>query len=136
MDLLVKTLGASPSDRVLEHILEVLPEIEPSASAAVPVVEELAAKQDDHFLRYEAAQALLKLRSPAGFGVLASLLAAEPPLFVQQNAGKLVDAMTGLSFAIGVGTAEERARARIRFQDWYVQNGARVRWRQDRKRFE
>jgi HEAT repeat protein len=136
VDLLVKAVRESRSERVLEHITQVLPEFGPAASAAVPALEELGTRADDPFLRYEAAQALFRLHSPEGFAVILALLKEDPPIVVEQKAAQLLAEMTGKEFGLGAGNATERERARERFAQWLAENSAHLRWRQDRQRFE
>jgi zinc/manganese transport system permease protein len=136
VDLLAKALREPRSDRVLEHIVEVLPDFGPAATRAVPAVKDVAERHEDPFIRFEAARALLRLRSPEGFAAIAAFLNEECPVILEQEAGKLLEEMTGVQFGLGRGSAEERTRSRKRFREWVEQNGTRVRWRQDRQRFE
>lgn len=136
VDLLVKALREPRSDRVLEHLIGVLPDFGPAAVAAIPALMEVGGKHEDPFLRLEAAQALLRLRSPEGFAIIVALLEEEPPVVLEQRAGNLVGEMTGLEFDLGKGSTEERAEAGKRFREWFEKKGGRVRWRQDRQRFE
>jgi zinc/manganese transport system permease protein len=136
VELLVTAMRQPRSERVLEHILLVLPEFGPAAAAAIPAVKDLASQSEDPFLRYEAAQALFRLRSPEGFEVLLALLEDDPPVLVEQKAGSLLEEMTGVQFGLGVESSQERARVLQRFKEWFDQNGRRVRWRPDRGRFE
>jgi zinc/manganese transport system permease protein len=128
--LLAAALLEPRGDRVHEHILEVLPELGPSAAGAIPSLQALAARAEDPFLRLEAAKALLQLRSPTGFGAIAALLDDEAPALVTTQAAKLLRDMTGRDFALG----EEAGRARYRA--WVAESQARLRWRPDRQRFE
>ena len=79
-ETLVRALERSTSDRVSEHIVEVLPALGPPARAAVPALVAFAERTEDPFLRLEGAAAILELGDPAGLAVLATLLAADPPL--------------------------------------------------------
>jgi zinc/manganese transport system permease protein len=134
---LARTLERTPSDRVAEHVIQVLPELGEPARAAVPALEEAARRRDDPFLRLEAAAAILRLKDPAGFAVVITLLTDEPPLLVEQKAGQILREMTGDDFAVGRSPdPEERPRARPRLQAWMADKGGRPRWRQDLRRFE
>lgn len=133
---LVAALQWTPSDRVAEHIVQVLPEFADAAVTAGPVLEELAERSTDPFLRLEAAAALLRLKNSAGFRVLATLLDDEPPLLVEQRAGHLLEEMTGKDFGVGKGEAGERATAKMRFREWVIERGERLQWRENLRRFE
>jgi HEAT repeat protein len=128
--LLAAALDDARGDRVHEHILEVLPGFGEAGEAAIPALLALAARSDDPYVRLAAARALLGLRSPAGFRVVATALDDEAPAMVTEQAAKLLRGATGLDFDL----AGEAGRARYRA--WVAENEARVRWRPDRARFE
>ncbi|HXT99520.1 MAG TPA: iron chelate uptake ABC transporter family permease subunit [Polyangia bacterium] len=134
---LVRTLEHTTSDRVTEHVLQVLPGFGDAALGAVPVLQQAAQRRDDPFLRLEAAAAILRLRDPSGFAAVITVLSDDPPLLVDQKAGQLLKEMTGNDFGVGqTDDAPERARARERLQSWLAEKGGRPRWRQDLRRFE
>jgi zinc/manganese transport system permease protein len=137
VELLVNALRQPGSDRVIEHIVQILPEFGEAGKSAVPALEDLARSKTDPFLRFEVARGLLRLHSPSGFAVLGTLLRDEPPLLLQQQVVQLVKEMTGGEFGLAkAGSAEERARATARLVEWLEQKGDRLRWRRDRQRFE
>ncbi len=134
---LVKALVRSPSGRVAEHMLQVLPEFGDAARPSLPTVAAVARRMDDPFLRLQAAETLLRLKDPGGFDLIASLLEDEAPLLLEQKAGQLLRQMAGKDFGIGKGTnPTESAAARERLRQWLTENRSRLRWRQDLQRFE
>lgn len=134
---LVKALEATGSDRLAEHIILALSEMGEPAAAALPALEQAARRGDDPFLRLEAARALLRLGSPAGFGQLAALLDDEAPALLEQKVGALLKETAGQDFGIGKAVDEAgRAEAKARFEKWLAAKGQRLRWRQDLRRFE
>lgn len=136
VEQLVKVLRDSRSDRVREHVLEVLPELGPAASGAVPALEQLSGQLEDPFLRFAVAEALFRLRSPAGFGVLRRLLEEEPPALLADRAEKLLETITGVRFGVAETGEEARAQALQKLDRWLSQRGPRLRWRPERQRFE
>ncbi len=134
---LVRALQRTTSNRVAEHIVQVLPEFGDAAVTVVPVLQNLALRKGDPFLTLDASTALLRLKDPSGFSVLASLLQDEPPLLLEKKLGQVLSEMTGEDFGIGKGPdTGERLRAKERFQKWLTDNKERLRWRQDLRRFE
>ncbi len=134
---LLEALERSTSDRLAEHIVQVLPEFGDAAVASGPALDRLVARSDDPFLDLEVASARLRLRDPAGFSVIAQVLADEPPLLVEQKAGELLLQMAGDDFGVGKSEEEEnRAAALERFQAWLSSRGKTVRWRPDLRRFD
>lgn len=135
--LLTQALAAAPSDRVAEHIIQILPSFGDAAAAAAGAVEAFAGKSDDPFIRLEAAETLLRLKTASGFQIIGKVLEDEPPLLVEQKAGALLGEMTGDDF--GIGKSEEdgaREAARQRFAAWLAQKGQSARWREDLHRFD
>ena len=135
--LLASALAAAPSDRVAEHIIQVLPSFGAAAGEAAASVEAFAGKSDDPFIQLEAAEALLRLRKRSGFDLIGKVLGDEPPLLVEQKAGALLAEMAADDF--GVGKSEEddaRAAARERFAAWLAGKGRTARWREDLHRFD
>jgi zinc/manganese transport system permease protein len=134
---LVDALSRSASDRLSEHIVQVLPKFGAEAQAAVPALDDLARREADPFLRLEAVAAILHLKDPRGFTALAELLEDEPPLFVEQQAGELLQEAAGDDFGIGRSTAPaERAQAAARLRRWLAAEGERLRFRPELRRFE
>jgi zinc/manganese transport system permease protein len=128
VEVLVEALRASPSERVIEHILEVLPELH-GASAAVPAVEEVGKREElDSYVRFEVAEALLRLESASGFDVAARLLDEEPPLLLLQKLDDALKKFTGNDFGL---TKDATA-----FHEWMTKTRPGVRWRPERQRFE
>ncbi|HEU5056357.1 MAG TPA: iron chelate uptake ABC transporter family permease subunit [Kofleriaceae bacterium] len=135
--LLVTVLAGSPSDRVAEHIIQVLPSFGQAAASAAGTVEAFAARSDDPFIQLEAAEAVLRLRKASGFDIIARVLADEPPLLVEQKAGALLRQMAADDFGVGESEEEEaRAAARERFAAWLAEKGRSARWREDLQRFD
>lgn len=132
---LAQALDRAPSDRVAEHIVQVLPAFGAAGAGAAGSVERFAARSDDPFIRLEAAEALLRLKNPTGFAIIARVLADEPPLMVEQRAGQVLREMTASDF--GIGTSEDdaaRSAARGRFEAW-LHGKTGLRWRDDLRRF-
>jgi zinc/manganese transport system permease protein len=135
--LLAAALARATSDRVIEHVLGALPEFGTTAEAAIPPVLDAAKRLGDPFLRFEAAESLLRLHSPAGFAVLRDLLAQNPPLLLEQKIGQTLLQMAGQDFGLGkAGSAAERAQSRANLADWLAHKDQHLRWRPDRQRFE
>jgi zinc/manganese transport system permease protein len=134
---LAGALERTASDRVAEHIFQVLPDFGAASSAtAVPAIERFAAQNDDPFLGLEAAEALLRLGVPTGFSIIGKALEDEPPLLVEQKAGQLLREMAANDFGIGRSEDDEaREEARQGYARWLVEKGKSVRWRPDLKRF-
>jgi zinc/manganese transport system permease protein len=133
---LVEALRGTTSDRVAEHIIQVLPELD-GAATSVPALEQVAQGNGDPFLRLEAAAALLMLKEKKGFDVLLALLEDDPPLLLEKRVGELLKQTTGQGFGVGESDAsEERAQARERFRAWLTEKGRGLRWRPDLHRFE
>ncbi|HYU16450.1 MAG TPA: iron chelate uptake ABC transporter family permease subunit, partial [Candidatus Acidoferrum sp.] len=102
---LTDALGRAPSDRVAEHIIQVLPKFGDAAAGAVGAVGSFAARTDDPFLQLEAAETLLRLKKPDGFTVIGKVLGDESPLLVEKKAGDLLREMAGTDF--GIGTSDD-----------------------------
>jgi len=135
--LLAKALDDAPSDRVAEHIIQILPAFGHPAAAAAASVKAFAGKSDDPFIQLEAAETLLRLKDPAGFEIIGKVLADEPPLLVEQKAGALLGEMAADDFGIGKSEEDEaRAAARERFASWLATKGQKARWREDLHRFD
>jgi zinc/manganese transport system permease protein len=137
VELLAGALEASPSDRVAEHIVQSLPAFGAAAAGAAPAIERFAAANDDPFIRLAAAESLLRLRRRSGFAIIGQVLSDEPPLLVEQKAAALLEEMVADDFGIA-GSEDDDAReaARARFAAWLADEGKRVRWRQDLRRFD
>lgn len=134
---LAKVLRQGTSDRVAEHVLQVLPDFGEAAASAVPSVQEFARRSSDPFLRLDAAATLLRLRRPEGFEILFKVLADDPPLMLDQKAGALLQEMLGQDFGVGKSDGDDnRASARLRYQQWLDGHGGHLKWRQDLRRFE
>jgi zinc/manganese transport system permease protein len=130
-DLLAAALAEPQrSDRVIEHIVQALPDFGAAAARAVPAIEALAARHEDPYIRLEAAEALLRLRSASGFELIRRLLEDEAPAMVAEKASALVKKMAGLDLNL------RDAAARATFASWVEKNRGRLRWRPDRERFE
>lgn len=135
--VLASALAAAPSDRVAEHIIQVLPAFGAAAASAAASVEAFAGKSDDPFIQLEAAETLLRLRKPSGFEIIGKVLADEPPLLVEQKAGALLGEMAADDFGIGKSEDDgEREAARERFAAWLAEEGRNARWREDLHRFD
>ncbi len=132
----VQAIEKPSSPRVLEHVLEALPELGEAAHSAVPALERLAKEPLDHYLRFELASTLLALKSASGFAVLGSLVNDQPPLLVARQVDELLHETTGRRFGLGAEPAAERERAVTRFHAWLLAEGDKLRWRPERKRFE
>jgi zinc/manganese transport system permease protein len=134
---LTEALGRAPSDRVAEHIIQVLPKFGDAAAGATLAVQSFAARTDDPFLQLEAAETLLRLKKPDGFAVIGKVLEDESPLLVEKKAGELLREMAGSDFGIGTSDDEEkREQSRARFGEWLRSKGQTVRWRSDLHRFD
>ena len=135
--VLVRALDGAPSERVAEHIIQILPSFGEAAGEAAASVERFAGKSDDPFIQLEAAETLLRLKKPTGFDIIGKVLEDEPPLLVEQKAGALLHEMAADDFGIGKSEEEEsRAAARERFATWLSQKGHTTRWREDLHRFD
>jgi hypothetical protein len=133
----VAALEGGPSERVAEHIIQVLPGFGVAADGAAASVESFAAKSDDPFIQLEAAETLLRLKKPAGFDIIGKVLEDEPPLLVEQKAGALLHEMAADDFGIGKSEEDgEREAARGRFAAWLAEKGRNARWREDLHRFD
>jgi HEAT repeat protein len=134
---LIKALDSSTSDRVAEHILQVLPEFGDAAAESIPALARFAERTEDPFVKLAAATASLRLEDPRGFSIVANLLADEPPLLVEQEAAELLREMIGDDFGVGKSEDdEERAGARERFSVWLARHATSIRWRPDLRRFD
>ena len=135
--LLAEALARAPSDRVTEHVLGALPEFGSAAEAAAPAVLDATKRVLDPFLRFEAAETLLRLHRPTGFVVLQELLAQDPPLLLEQKIGQTLARMAAQDFGLAkTGTAAERERSRAAFANWLARKDEHLRWRPDLQRFE
>jgi hypothetical protein len=135
--LLAAALARAPSDRVTEHVLGALPEFGTAAEAAAPAVLDATKRLLDPFLRFEAAETLLRLHRASGFLVLRDLLAQDPPLLLEQKVGQTLVQVTGQDFGLGqAGTADQREQSRAAFVNWLARKDERLRWRPDLQRFE
>lgn len=135
--LLAGALDGAPSDRVAEHIIQVLPEFGDGAAAAAASVKAFAARSDDPFIQLEAAETLLRLKDPSGFDIIGTVLADDPPLLVEQKAGALLAEMAADDFGVGKSEQDaEREAARERFAAWLAEEGRQARWREDLRRFD
>jgi hypothetical protein len=134
---LVRALDRSTSDRLAEHIVQVLPQFGDAAAGVTESLERLAKRTDDPFLLLSIASTRLRLEDPAGFMIIAALLADEPPLLVEQKAGELLEEMAGDDFGIGKGGDEAaRAESLDRFHQWLTTHGKDARWRPNLRRFD
>jgi len=136
VDALAAALGPDRSERVVEHIVQVLPDFGPDGARAAPALEAVADKLEDPFVRLEVAETLLRLRRPSGFAVLAKVLAEDPPLLVEQKAGKLLQEMAGKSFGLSSDDRAVREQGVVEFAKWLEGNRDHLKWRPDRERFE
>jgi zinc/manganese transport system permease protein len=135
--VLAKALDGVPSDRVAEHIIQILPSFGAAADSATPSVEAFAGRSDDPFIQLEAAETLLRLKKPSGFDIIGKVLEDEPPLLVEQKAGALLHEMAADDFGIGKSEEDaEREAARGRFAAWLAEKGRNARWREDLHRFD
>ncbi len=135
--VLAKALAGAESDRVAEHIIQILPSFGAAASSATASVKAFAGKSDDPFIQLEAAETLLRLKDASGFDIIGKVLGDEPPLLVEQKAGALLHEMAADDFGIGKSEEDEaRAAARDRFATWLSQKGHSTRWREDLHRFD
>jgi zinc/manganese transport system permease protein len=126
-------LERAVSDRVAEHIIQVLPEFGADAAGAVVAVQRFAGRTDDPFLKLDAAGALLRVKNAAGFALIGQVLDDEPPLLVEKKAGELLAEMAGTDFGIGKSDDDaQREAARQRFAAWL--NGKD--WWRRRRRFD
>jgi hypothetical protein len=96
----------------------------------------VADKLEDPFVRLEVAETLLRLRRPSGFAVLAKVLAEDPPLLVEQKAGKLLQEMAGKNFGLSSDDRAVREQGVVEFAKWLEGNRDHLKWRPDRERFE
>jgi len=134
---LAAALERTGSDRVAEHIVQVLPGFGAAAASAAPALQKFAERSDDPFLRLEAAEALLRLGNPAGFSVIRKVLGDEPPLLVEQKAGQLLREMTASDFGVGRSREDDAREAALqRFAAWLDGKGKTVRWRPELRRFD
>jgi len=137
VDLLIERLAAgTSSDRVVEHLVDALAKL--GDERAVPALLALAGRELDPFLRLELAQSLLVLRSAAGFGVvLQAVEDAEATELVDRKAGELLARFRGDDFGLGSARSPEaRQQALARLRAWWEQARTKLRWRQERRRFE
>ena len=135
--VLIQALDGAPSERVAEHIIQILPSFGDVADGAAASVETFAGKSDDPFIQLEAAETLLRLKKASGFDIIGKVLEDEPPLLVEQKAGALLREMAADDFGIGKSEEEEsRAAARERFAAWLAAKGRNARWREDLHRFD
>jgi zinc/manganese transport system permease protein len=135
--LLVGALRASASERVSEHIIEVLPELPGAREVALPALHDLAEQAVDSFLKLELARTLLRLKDSAGFQVLLTVIEQDPSVLLAQKAGELLEQMMGSDFGLSrAESAIDQAKARARAKRWFDMHGAELRWRQSKRRFE
>jgi zinc/manganese transport system permease protein len=135
--MLAQALTRTSSDRVIEHILDSLPEFGEVGAEAVPAILDAAKRAGDLFLRLEAGTALLRLHQPHGFLVLQDLQAQEPPSLLQEKIAQLLTQMAGQDFGLAkADTPALRAQARAAFATWLHYKGQALRWRPDLQRFE
>jgi zinc/manganese transport system permease protein len=88
--LLIDALEKTRSERVIEHILEVLPEFGDAANRAAPALFALTSSISDPMLKVEAAAALIRLHDPRGAAVLRAVLDEHPPAYVEEKARELL----------------------------------------------
>ena len=135
--VLARALDGAPSERVAEHIIQILPSFGDQAASAVVSVEKFAGQSDDPFIQLEAAETLLRLKKATGFDIIGKVLEDEPPLLVEQKAGALLHEMAADDFGIGKSEEDgEREAARQRFATWLNEKGRTARWRDDLHRFD
>ena len=135
--LLKDALANARSERVIEHVLEVLPEFGDPAREAAPAILAFTSSTSDPFLKVDAANALLQMKDPSGLSVLRALVEEGPPLYVEQKAGELLKQAIGRDFGLGASTDDRaRDRARAELGRWLDERSGRIRWRPDLQRFE
>jgi zinc/manganese transport system permease protein len=135
--VLAGALDGAPSERVAEHIIQILPTFGDQAASVAPSIEKFAAQSDDPFIQLEAAETLLRLKKSSGFDIIGKVLDAEPPLLVEQKAGALLHEMAADDFGIGKSEEDDaREAARQRFATWLSEKGRNARWREDLHRFD
>lgn len=111
------------SDRILEHAAKASATLE--AKEAVPVLLEAAKREDlDSGLQVTLARAILDLKDPGGFPILIEVAergdAAEP----REDAKKLIEERSG------------RKLDAAAVRKWWAEQGPRLKWRSETKRFE
>lgn len=135
--VLIRALDGAPSERVAEHIIQILPSFGDQAADAAASVQKFADQSDDPFIQLEAAETLLRLKKASGFDIIGKVLDGEPPLLVEQKAGALLHEMAADDFGIGKSEEDaEREAARQKFAAWLSEKGRTARWREDLHRFD
>lgn len=132
---ILELLRSTNSDRLIEHIAHLLPLFE--ASAAVPVLLELAGRDYDAFLEVGLARAVLELRDPAGLLVLIEILGADEGELAHREAAELLRQFTGKQFEyrpeLGLADNDDALEG---WRSWWAEHHSHLKWRQEKGVFE
>ena len=134
-DLLLARLAEPSSERVIEHLADGLAKLgDPRAVAAL---FSLLARDLDPFLRLDLAAALLSLRSPSGFSAIRVALESEDAtVLIDRQAAALLAHFRGDDLGLATATPQSRPAVLARLRGWLEERGEKLRWREERRRFE
>lgn len=118
----LEVVKRTKSDAVLEHASDVLSKLD--SPDALPALKEAVKRDLDPELRVHLARAILDLRDPSGFGVIAEVLESGPPEVVRAEALHLVEERTGRKLE---GAA---------LKQWWAERGGLLKWKSESRRFE
>lgn len=132
---LTKLLMETKSEQVVERVVEALgKQKDPRAIAAL---QEASRKDFDDFLKFSIASAQLALGDRNGFETLIHILKNEEAGFARQQAAALLEAATGRKFGYKAEkSVSENSAAIKKIEDWWKQQGSRLKWNSGTGRFE
>ena len=133
--VLTKLLMETKSEQVVERVVEALGrQKDPRAIAAL---QEASKKNFDDFLKFSIASAQLALGDKNGFETLIHILKNEEAGFARQQAAELLVKTSGRKFGYNAEkSVSENSAAIKKIEDWWKQQGSKLKWNSQTGRFE
>ncbi len=132
---LTKLLMDTKSEQVVERVVEALgKQKDPRAIAAL---QEAATKDVDDFLKFSIASAQFSLGDKRGFETLIHILKNEEAGFARAQAAELLESGSGRKFGYNAEKSVSENNAAIKkIEDWWKQQGRKLKWDPRTGRFE
>ncbi len=132
---LTKVLQETKSEQVVEAVVEALGK--QKDPRATPALQKAANNHYDDFLKFTIANAQLSLGDKNGFETLIHILKNEEAGFARAQAAELLESASSRKFGYNPEkSVSENHEAIKKIEDWWKQQGNRLKWNSQSGRFE
>lgn len=128
-------LEHNTSERVIEHAVRAVSAFRDPA--AIPILERVAGRDLDPFLRIEIARALLGARSPTGIPILLGILEQEDGALPRTQAMQALTEFTGKTFGYDAARSRaDNAAAIAAWRGYWDEHATHMRWHEGSRLFK